>query len=301
MSGVIEAVNWKESADELYERYRAERDVEARKRLGALWLVRREEGVSGAAQSAGVSRRTLTRWLGWCRRGGLQEVLSRVPGHGATGKECRLSERQRRLLLERASLGEFRTYEETRRWVEQEWGVRYRYKGMYALLARMGVRPKVCPGRRRPRRPIPTPKRRGKGGLVGELSQAGVASGRAAWHSDEMRLGLRGQTRKVLAPKGVKVVQRLQLRYEWSYLVLAVSPLTGEIRWEWIERMRKEHLLPVLERWALEAVVWDRAPSHRAKILGELIPTKRVFLPSHSPELNPAERVFEEVDRKSVV
>ncbi len=81
-----------------------------------------------------------------------------------------------------------------------------------------------------------------KGGLVGALSRAGLASGQAAWHSDEMRrLGLRGQTRKVLAPKGVKVVQRLQLLYEWSYLlILAVSPLTGEIRWEWVERMRKE-------------------------------------------------------------
>lgn len=124
-----------------------------------------------------------------------------------------------------------------------------------------------------------------------------MASGQAAWHSDELRLGLRGQTRKVLAPKGVKVVQRLQLRYEWSYLVLAVSPLTGEIRWEWVERMRKEQILPVLERWSLEAVVWDRAPSHRAKVLGEL-PTKRVFLPSYSPELNPAERVFEEVRRR---
>lgn len=60
------------------------------------------------------------------------------------GTECRLSERQRELLVERASLGEFRTsYEEARRWVEEEWGVRYRYKGMYALLARVGVRPKV--------------------------------------------------------------------------------------------------------------------------------------------------------------
>ena len=135
-----------------------------------------------------------------------------------------------------------------------------------------------------------------KGGLVGALSRAGLASGQAAWHSDEMRLGLRGRTRKVLAPKGVKVVQRLQLRYEWSYLVLAVSPLTGEIRWEWVERMKKEQILPVLERWALEAVVWDRAPSHRAKILSEL-PTARVFLPSYSPELNPAERIFEEVRR----
>jgi transposase len=136
-----------------------------------------------------------------------------------------------------------------------------------------------------------------KGGLLEALGQAGLGSWREAWHSDEMRLGLRGQTRKVLAPKGVKVVQRLQLVYEWSYLVLAVSPLTGEIKWEWIERMRQEYIRPVLDRWALEAVVWDKAPSHRAKSLSEL-GTARVFLPSYSPELNPAERIFEEVRRR---
>ena len=133
-----------------------------------------------------------------------------------------------------------------------------------------------------------------KGGLLEALSGVGLRNGLDAWHSDEMRLGLRGQTRKVLAPKGVKVVQPLQLKYEWSYLILAVSPLSGELKWEWIERMRQEYIRPVLKRWALEAVVWDKAPSHRAKSLNELS-TARVFLPSYSPELNPAERVFEEV------
>lgn len=44
--------------------------------------------------------------------------------------------------------------------------------------------------------------------------------------------------------------------------------------------------------------MWDRAPSHRAKILSELPTTTRVFLPSYSPELNPAERIFEEVRRR---
>jgi transposase len=135
-----------------------------------------------------------------------------------------------------------------------------------------------------------------KGGLVEELEKAGLASGRGAWHSDEMRLGLRGQTRKVLAPRGVKVVQPLQLVYEYSYLILAVSALRGELKWEWIESMNQEQIRPVLERWALEAVVWDRAPSHRAQSLSEL-ETARVFLPSYSPELDPAERVFEEVRR----
>ncbi|MDQ5829268.1 MAG: transposase [Actinomycetota bacterium] len=57
------------------------------------------------------------------------------------------------------------------------------------------------------------------------------------------------------------------------------------------------HIRPVLEGWALEAVVWDKAPSHRAKSLAEL-GTIRVFLPSYGPELNPAERIFEEVRRR---
>ena len=111
-----------------------------------------------------------------------------------------------------------------------------------------------------------------------------------------MHLIFVGPLRRVLAPKGVKVVQPLQLRYEWVYLLLAVNPETGELRWRWIERMRQEHIKPVLSEWALEGLIWDRAPSHRAKSLREL-PTELVFLPSYSPELNPAERVFEKVRR----
>ena len=123
-----------------------------------------------------------------------------------------------------------------------------------------------------------------------------MAAGAAVHFSDEMRLGLRGQSRRVLARRGVKPVQRLQLRYEWSYLLLAVDPLAGSLRWRWVERMGKDHLLPAVREWGLGCVVWDGAPAHRAKAMGEL-PTKRVPLPPYSPELNPAERVFEEVRR----
>jgi hypothetical protein len=55
MSGVtMEAVDWKESADELHQLYKKERDLQARKRLVALWAVRRGESVTDAAQIAGV-------------------------------------------------------------------------------------------------------------------------------------------------------------------------------------------------------------------------------------------------------
>lgn len=111
-----------------------------------------------------------------------------------------------------------------------------------------------------------------------------------------MRLGLRGTVRRVLAPRGVRVVQKVQLVYEYTYLLLAVDPLRGHLRWEWIQRMNTEHLLPVLRQWNLRCVVWDGAPAHKAQALGEL-ETVRIGQPAYSPELNPAERVFEEVRR----
>jgi transposase len=92
----------------------------------------------------------------------------------------------------------------------------------------------------------------------------------------------------------VTVVQRVPVEYRWRYLLLAVAPLTGEIHWAWIARMRQEQLRPVLEDWQLACVVWDGAPSHKGKQIADL-EIKRVALPSYAPELNPVERVFEEL------
>ena len=133
-----------------------------------------------------------------------------------------------------------------------------------------------------------------KGGLRDAVVAVGVPDGQTVQFADELRLGLHGRTRRVLAPKGVKVVQRVQVEYAWRYLLLAVAPLVGAIRWVWIERMRQEHLRPVLEDWQLAGVVWDGAPSHKGQQVTEL-GMKRVPLPPYSPELNPAERVFEEL------
>jgi len=43
-------------------------------------------------------------------------------------------------------------------------------------------------------------------------------------------------------------------------------------------------------------VVWDHAAFHKAKVVGE-VGLRRIYQPPYSPELNPAERVFEEVRR----
>lgn len=65
MSGVVQHVDWQESGEALYARYRAAADVEQRKRLQALWLVRTGRTEQEAAKDVGVGRRTLTRLGGW--------------------------------------------------------------------------------------------------------------------------------------------------------------------------------------------------------------------------------------------
>jgi len=137
------SVAWTEPADELERQYRAERDVERRKRLGALWRVRVGDRIPDAGRVVGVGSRTVDRWLGWYRRGGLAEVLRRVPGYGAVGQPHRLSAAQQQELLRHVEQGQFRTYEEARAWVETAYGVPYRPGGFYTALHRLGAHPKV--------------------------------------------------------------------------------------------------------------------------------------------------------------
>jgi transposase len=132
--------------------------------------------------------------------------------------------------------------------------------------------------------------------MTAALVEAGVPRDAGIVLADELRLGLRGQVRRVLGRRGVPVVQRLQLRYQWSYLLLAVDPRAGPLRWRWLGRCRAALIKDVLAAWKPDAVVWDRHGAHTARLLADL-PVARVRLPAYSPELNPAERVFQEVRR----
>ena len=110
-----------------------------------------------------------------------------------------------------------------------------------------------------------------------------------------MRLGLIGEARRVWAPRGVKVVQEVEYSYKWTYLNLAVNGLTGELHWSWTENMKSVSLAPVVKAWAdegVEVIVWDGAKGHHGKAYDE-VEVERVQQPPYSPELNPAERVFE--------
>lgn len=136
-----------------------------------------------------------------------------------------------------------------------------------------------------------------KGGLTEALTAAGVTVDQTTGWADELRLGLIGQTRRVWAPVGVKVVQPLQYERQWCYLVLVVDPRAGRLWWSWTLDMKATSLAATVALWreaGIAAVVWDRAPAHQtAAVKAEGVAL--IEQPPYSPELNPAERVFEAV------
>ena len=106
--------------------------------------------------------------------------------------------------------------------------------------------------------------------------------------------------RRVWGRRGVKVRQPRQLVYEWRYLFLVVDGRKGTLHWTWIDSMKAEMVGAAVnglkQNTEVAAVVWDGAPSHRGELVrGVGLPL--IALPPYSPELNPAERVFEEVRR----
>jgi hypothetical protein len=135
-----------------------------------------------------------------------------------------------------------------------------------------------------------------KRGLLSALQAAGVTQTSSFWQGDEMRFGLWGQVRRRWGRKGGKVVQPVQIVFEWPYLVLAVDVIRCELRWDWVTRMNQEQLVPVFKHWSPTAVVWDGAPAHHGQDMAQ-VGFARIFLPPYSPELNPPERVFEEIRR----
>lgn len=117
---------------------------------------------------------------------------------------------------------------------------------------------------------------------------------------DEMRVGLHGTSRRVWGRRGVKIVQPLQIEYEWRYVFLAVDGRSGWLWWTWLDRLNELEVACAVgglkQHTPVEAIIWDRASAHRAD-LAWAVGLPLLLQPPHAPELNPAERVFQEVRR----
>lgn len=94
---------------------------------------------------------------------------------------------------------------------------------------------------------------------------------------------------------------KVHQRYEWTYLYAFAHPETGDVHWLILPRVNTEVFSVALEHFAREVgagkrkrilLVLDQAGWHTAKKLRVPEGIHLEFLPSHSPELQPSERLW---------
>jgi transposase len=107
--------------------------------------------------------------------------------------------------------------------------------------------------------------------------------------------------RKVWSPVGERPRVLVHQRYQWTYLYAFARPKTGEVHWLILPTVNAEVFSLALEHFAKEVgagtrkrvlLVLDGAGWHTAKKLRVPEGVHLEFLPSHSPELQPSERLW---------
>jgi transposase len=121
------------------------------------------------------------------------------------------------------------------------------------------------------------------------------------WAEDEARLGLKPVIRRVWAPVGKRPVARFKRGYKWTYLYGFVHPESGEVYWLILPTVNVELFSMALNEFAKEVaaskdkrvlLVVDQAGWHTGKEVEVPEGIHLEFLPSGSPELQPAERLW---------
>jgi transposase len=121
---------------------------------------------------------------------------------------------------------------------------------------------------------------------------------------DEARFGRMSEPQRCWAPAGVRPTVPAQIVREYEYAYAAVSPHDGVLDSLVLPKVNTEamglFLDEVAQRHADEFIVMvlDGAGWHRAKRLRVPPNLRLVPLPSWSPQLNPAEHVWDELREK---
>src|SRR3954447_22708256 len=125
------------------------------------------------------------------------------------------------------------------------------------------------------------------------------------WATDEHRIGLKPIIRRVWAPKGQQPIALGHHRYKWLYVTAFVQPISGETFWYVSNGVSKPFFAALLALFAREAgagrermiaLLLDNAGWHTAPNLAVPDGIRLVYLPSYSPELQPAEHLWPVLD-----
>lgn len=123
------------------------------------------------------------------------------------------------------------------------------------------------------------------------------------YFTDEMRYGTRTECKRRWTRQGHRPCCRVKIGYDWGYLFLAVSCFSGDLFACYCSHLDSDCFKFFAQEFHKHlqesgihdkvALIGDKATAHSQKHLPEGMTW--MSLPTACPELNPAERVFEEL------
>jgi transposase len=298
-----------EPQDELEKKLRQCRDARVKVRLHLLVLIVRGEVSTRleAAERLAQHRNTIGRWLQHYEQGGLEALLTIDLGGAPTGSK-RLSGPVREALCRRlAESPGFSGYREVQQWLFDEYGLKVPYTTVHRWV-RYDLKAKL----KRPRPEHPKKKVAEAAAFAKQLDRCislstlptpptQLARPLRLWFQDESRLGLHLPKPRRLTSRGVKPLQPVVPGYESYWLYAAVEPATGDAYWLEMPELNSLCFETFLDHFSQHdpdsdhLLVLDNASAHTATTLTRPDNVCLLHLPPYSPELNPVERLWQDL------
>ncbi len=298
-----------EELADLERRLRREPQALRKLRLHLLVLIGRGEveSMQQAAEHLAVHRNTIGEWLRRYREGGLEGLLevgqSGAPSGARHIPRPVLAALKARLQEPRGFAG----YGEVQRWLEDEYGLRIPYGTVYST-----VRERLRAELKRPRPRHEKKDEAGEAEFVARFEQrSGTVQAFSAldkeplplrlFFQDESRSGLHLPLHRRLTASGVKPYQDINPVYEYYWLYAAVEPSTGEACWLEMPGLNSDNFEAFLQHFSqeypesLNLMILDGASAHRAEHPEVPDNVLLLFLPPYCPELNPVERLWQDL------
>lgn len=120
---------------------------------------------------------------------------------------------------------------------------------------------------------------------------------------DEARFGRMSDPRSCWAPAPLRPIRNLALVREFRYEYAAVSPWGGHLNYMTAQKMNTENMTKFLSQISgahpndFCIMILDGASSHKSKDLVVPHNVSLILLPPYSPELNPAEQIWNQLRR----
>jgi transposase len=256
------------------------------------------------AEQCGCGERSVVRWVGATRRGGLEALLERqstAPKSGQTSAPMQqLPRAVRRQLEEGLENGRWASAAQAQRWLRKEHGIAQCYGTVWSWLKKLGGVLRVP----RPQHPQNDPRvmEEFKRELWEKFQALGLAPGTRVkiWVMDEARLGLHTPLRRVWVKRGQRPIKIKQTKYEWDYLYGSLELLGGEAHFCHVPFVSldcdREYLRDLVrtDAQATHILIRDQAGFHLRDGDPRLPPRVRIIdLPPYSPQLNPCEQLWD--------